>query len=515
MHERQAVERNAVVMNTSGTPVGFCHPPDRNPDAREMSTAELQRWHRRTVLKNAGAGFGGIALAALLQQTGVTALGESPGRHDLTLRPAMHRPAARAVIQLFMHGGPSHVDLLDPKPELSRFSGRTPPAEVADDEKRTHYLLGSPFRFRKHGQSGLEFSEVMPQVARHADEIAVVRSMFSEHRNHEQAIWMANTGLTVAGRPNIGSWVAYGLGAENQNLPGYVALPEPTGMPTDGARNWSSGWLPPVYQGTVIRSEGLPVLHLQPEVARNATIDQHRLNLLRQLNARHLSARPGEQELDARISSFELAARMQLSATDALDLGQETAATQQLYGLDQDVTRSYGKRCLMARRLIERGVRFVQIFMKGQPWDTHTDNTGGTRSCCQQTDVPVAGLLSDLKQRGLLGTTLVLWGGEFGRTPGAELRDGNQAKGNEGRDHHPYGFSIWMAGGGIRGGQSYGATDDFGYRAVVDRTQTADLHATILHQLGLDHDALTWFHNSRDEKLTDVYKARVIDRLIH
>jgi hypothetical protein len=412
-----------------------------------------------------------------------------------------------------MHGGPSHVDLLDPKPMLSKHDGQNPPAEVADDENRTSYLLGTPFKFNKHGESGIEFSDVLPNIATHADEIAVIRSMYTEHRNHEQAIWMANTGMIVAGRPNIGSWAAYGLGTENQNLPAYVALPEPAGLPVDGPRNWSSGWLPPIYQGTVFRSEGTPVLHLKPKNARPEAIEQNRMALLRSLNEKHKQSRPGELELDARIASFELAARMQLSATEALDINQESAATHKLYGLDQDKTRAYGKRCLMARRLVERGVRFVQIFLAGQPWDTHSNNTAGTRSCCEQTDLPVAALLTDLKQRGLLDSTLVQWGGEFGRTPGAE-GGGPNKKGNEGRDHHPYGFSIWLAGGGIRGGQAYGATDDFGYRAVVDRTSTADLHATILHLLGLKHEQLTFAHNSRDEKLTDVYPAKVIEKLL-
>ena len=471
------------------------------------------RCSRRDALTRLGAGFGGMALASLLAENSRAAphVGEA---FDLLPKSPQHAPRATAVIQLFMHGGPSHVDLLDPKPLLTRFDNTPPPAEVADDENRTTYLLGSPFKFAQYGQSGLEFSEVLPHIAGHADEIAVVRSMYTEHRNHEQAIWMANTGMIVSGRPNVGSWVAYGLGTENQNLPAYVALPEPSGMPTDGARNWSSGWLPPLYQGTAIRSEGMPVLHLQPKTARSASVDQARLDLLRSLNARHRSSRPGELELDARIASFELAARMQLSATDALDIEQESAATQRLYGLDQETTRSYGKRCLMARRLVERGVRFVQIFMKGQPWDTHTHNTAETRNCCQQTDLPVAGLLTDLKQRGLLETTLVQWGGEFGRTPAAEQRDGNKTLGAEGRDHHPYGFSVWLAGGGIRGGQAYGATDDFGYRSIVHRTSTADLHATILHLLGLDHQSLTYFHNSRDERLTDVYPARVIEPLL-
>ena len=445
---------------------------------------------RREAISRIGSGFGGLALGALLGDFGHTASAAEGTTHNLLPKRPHHQPRARAVIQLFMHGGPSQVDLLDEKKELARLSGQAPPAEVADDENRTTHLLGSPFKFSQHGESGLAFSEVLPGIARHADDIAVVRSMFAEHRNHEQAIWMANTGLTVSGRPNIGSWVAFGLGAENQNLPAYVSLPDPKGMSVDGARNWSSGWLPPVYQGTAIRSEGMPVLHLQPKTARTAEIDHGRMELLRKLNARHQQARPGELELDARIASFELAARMQLSATDALDLNQETPATQQLYGLDRDKTRSYGKRCLMARRLVERGVRFVQIFMAGQPWDTHANNVSGIRSCCEQTDLPIAGLLTDLKQRGLLDSTLILWGGEFGRTPGAEQRDGNKTPGIEGRDHQPYGFSVWLAGGGIRGGIAHGATDELGFHAVEDRHYITDLHATILHQLGLEPEKL-------------------------
>jgi hypothetical protein len=468
---------------------------------------------RREALSRLGAGFGGLALSTLFAQAGITVGSEAAAEYNVLPKPPHHAPKAKAVIQVFMHGGPSHVDLLDPKPMLSKHDGQNPPAEVADDENRTSYLLGTPFKFGKHGESGLEFSDVLPNIAGHADEIAVIRSMYTEHRNHEQAIWMANTGMIVAGRPNIASWAAYGLGTENQNLPAYVALPEPGGLPVDGPRNWSSGWLPPIYQGTVFRSEGTPVLHLKPKNARPEAIEQNRMALLRSLNEKHKQSRPGELELDARIASFELAARMQLSATEALDINQESQSTHKLYGLDQDKTRAYGKRCLMARRLVERGVRFIQIFMAGQPWDTHSNNTAGTRSCCEQTDLPVAGLLTDLKQRGLLDSTLVQWGGEFGRTPGAE-GGGPNKKGNEGRDHHPYGFSIWLAGGGIRGGQAYGATDDFGYRAVVDRTSTADLHATILHLLGLQHEQLTFNHNSRDERLTDVYPAKVIEKLL-
>jgi len=470
----------------------------------------VQPLTRRMALGRLGDGFAGLAIGSLMTST---APADSQGT-SLSQRSPRHRAPARAVIQLFMHGGPSHVDLLDPKPMLSRYHGTTPPAEVDDDEDRTKYLLGSPFSFRRYGESGLEFSEVMSGVAAHADDIAVVRSMFTEHRNHEQAIWMANTGLIRPGRPNIGSWAAYGLGSETDDLPAYIALPDPVGLPVDGVRNWSSGWLPPIYQGTAFRSQGVPVLHLKPSTSRTEAVSRGRLGLLQALNQKHLRTRPGELELEARIANFELAARMQLSATDALDLSSETKATQQMYGLDNPVTTSYGRRCLMARRLIERGVRFVQLFMKGQPWDTHSSNTSGLKSVCGQTDGPIGALLTDLKRRGLFESTLVQWGGEFGRTPGAELRNGNTARGNEGRDHHPYGFSVWLAGGGVRGGQAYGTTDDFGYRSIENRTQTADLHATILHQLGLDHEQLTYTHNGRDERLTDVYEARVISELI-
>jgi hypothetical protein len=460
---------------------------------------------RRQVLSRLGGGFGGLVLNCLLGEAFATEKGTPAGSDLLPKQP--HFPAkAKAVIQLFMHGGPSHVDLLDPKPLLEKYDGKPPPAEVADDEKITGNLLKSPYKFHRHGESGLEFAETLPHIASHADEIAVIRSMFTEHRNHEQALWMMHTGLTVAGRPSLGAWAAYGLGTVNQNLPAYIVLPDPRGLPVDGIRNWSSGWLPPLFQGTAFRSEGVPVLNLKPKLPRPAAAEAGRLQLLGDLNATHKARHPEELELDARIASFELAARMQLAATDALDINRESPATHRLYGLDKPITRAYGARCLMARRLVERGVRFVQIFMAGQPWDTHNNNAAATRSCCEQTDQPAAALLTDLRQRGLLDETLVVWGGEFGRTPGAQNKDG--------RDHHPYGFSVWLAGGGIKGGQVHGATDDFGYRAVTDRCSVADLHATLLHQLGLDASKLIYKHNGRDERLIDVHEAKVIQRLL-
>jgi hypothetical protein len=468
-----------------------------NQDKKHRGPRMNQRPSRRDVLTRLGGGFGALALHALL----------SPARAAQSRPERPHRPAkATSVIQLFMHGGPSHVDLIDPKPLLEKYDGKPPPAEVADDEKITGNLLRSPYRFGKHGQSGLEFSETLPHLAAHADEIAVIRSMHTEHRNHEQALWMMHTGLTVAGRPTVGAWAAYGLGTVNRNLPAYVVLPDPRGLPVDGIRNWSSGWLPPLFQGTAFRSEGVPVLNLKPKTARPSGAEEGRLKLLADLNADHRARHPDEEELDARIASFELAARMQLAATDALDVERESPATHRLYGLDNPVTRPYGLRCLMARRLVERGVRFVQVFMAGQPWDTHNNNAAATRSCCEQTDRPAAALLTDLRRRGLLDETLVFWGGEFGRTPGAQGKDG--------RDHHPYGFSVMLAGGGIKGGQAYGATDDFGYRAVTDRCGVADLHATMLHQLGLDYSRLTYKHNGRDERLTDVREAKVLKKLL-
>jgi hypothetical protein len=449
---------------------------------------------RREALAQLGGGFGALALGSLLR-----------GAEESRKGPHF-APKAKAVIQLFMHGGPSHVDLLDPKPLLEKHDGQDPPREVADDEKITDKLLKSPYKFKKFGQSGIEFAETLPHIAGHADEIAVIRSMFTEHRNHEQALWMMHTGLIVSGRPSIGAWAVYGLGTTNQNLPGYVVLPDPRGLPVDGIRNWSSGWMPPAYQGTPFRPEGLPVLNLKPRAPRAADIEDARMKLLDELNADHKERHRGELELDARIASFELAARMQLSATDALDVSREPADVQKLYGLDQPTTRPYGLRCLMARRLVERGVRFVQIFMAGQPWDTHNNNAAQTRKCCEQTDLPAAGLLTDLKRLGLLDSTLVFWGGEFGRTPGAQNKDG--------RDHHPYGFSVWLAGGGVKGGQTYGATDDFGYRAVTDRCSVADLHATMLHLLGLDYKKLTYQHNGREERLTDVHEPRLLKPLL-
>ncbi|MCC2667692.1 MAG: hypothetical protein K0Q72_163 [Armatimonadetes bacterium] len=457
---------------------------------------------RRELFSRLGSGAGALALASLLQEQAAAAV---PARkpYDVLPRSPHFQPKAKRVLYLFQNGGPSQVDLFDPKPDLSRQDGQKPGEGFVNDvdPKKTGTWLGSPFKFSKHGQSGLELSELLPELAKHADEIAVVRSMVSEHENHEQACCHMHSGTPVAGRPTIGSWVTYGLGSVNQNLPAYVAILNPDGLPVDGARNWSSGWMPPIYQGMPVRAtDKTPILNLETRVPQEAA--DARLRFLQTLNREHQKARPDNLELEARIANFELAARMQLAATDALDLTKETAGTKSMYGMDGGETVTYGRQLLMARRLLERGVRFVQVMMAGQPWDTHSNNSGQLRSLCKSTDLPVHGLLTDLRQRGLLEDTIVIWTGEFGRTPFAEGKDG--------RDHHKRGFSLWVTGGGIKGGVAHGATDEFGYRAVQDITTVADFHATILHQLGIDFDRLTFHHDTRDEKLTDVHPAQII-----
>lgn len=459
---------------------------------------------RRELLTRSAAGFAGMALGALLAQDARATTTDSSAK-----RSPHFPPRAKAVIQLFQHGGPSHMDLLDPKPELNARNGQPMPAYFTDLVKISAHgnLLGTPFKFHKAGQCGVEYSELLPHTAQCADDIAVIRSMHTEHNNHEQALWHMHTGRIVSGRPTMGAWVNYALGSENENLPAYVVLRNDSSLPVDGTRNWSSGFLPPQYQGVHFRHTGTPVLYLQPTTKLSENTQQLRRNLLQTLNHAHAAEHPGfAPELEARIASYEMAARMQLSAGQALNLAEESAETQQLYGIGQAKTDSYARRCLIARRLVERGVRFVQIFVEGQIWDTHSKNAETTKACCEKTDQPVAALLNDLKRRGLLDDVLVMWGGEFGRTPVSQS--------GEGRDHHKQGFSLWLAGGGIRGGQAYGATDELGYHAVENRVMVADLHATILHLLGLDHTRVTYHLHGREERLTDVYPARVLKDLL-
>lgn len=469
----------------------------------------LDALSRRRFFTQVGSGLAGAALADSLsaELRGAAPVHSQPVAgivpHDLLSKPPHFAPRAKAVIQLFMHGGPSQMDLLDPKPALDKYDGKNFPGFIdVQQPEQSGGVLKSPFRFKKHGQSGIEVSELLPNIATCVDDICLVRSMHTEHINHEPALWMIHTGRTVPGRPAIGSWVVYGLGSESQNLPAYVVFDDPKGLPIDGIRNWSSGWLPPLYQGTRFRAEGTPVWNLNPHRSIAPPLESTRRRLLATLDEAHRASHPGEPELDARIASYELAARMQLSAVDALDIGKETKAVHTLYGLDDPKAASYGRRCLMARRLVERGVRYVQLFIDQQIWDNHSNLDSNLRGACARTDQPVAGLLKDLKHRGLLDDTLVIWGGEFGRLPISQSKNG--------RDHNRQGFCLWLAGGGVKRGHVHGASDEFGYAAVENRVSVPDFHATILHLLGLDHKRLLYRRNGLDERLTSTNEPRIV-----
>ena len=459
-------------------------------------------------------GIGGVALAWLLNQDNLLAAPHMPRenlRFDLTPKPPQTPPRAQAMISLFMHGGPSHVDLLDPKPELTKRAGSDYPGEVIYSfaNRASKKLFGTPWKFAKHGQSGTEVSELLPHLAGVVDDIAVIRSMHTDINGHESSIWYMNTGKSQPGRPALGSWLTYGLGSESQDLPAYVVLSDPGGHPVDGVRNWSNGWLPPIYQGTVIRPREPRILNLDPPAHLRGQRQQENLALLAALNREHLERHAGEADLEARIASYELAARMQTAAKEVLDISGETEATRKLYGLDNPECTEYGTRCLIARRLVERGVRFVQLFLGGQPWDTHTNIREALPAICRRTDQPSAALVTDLKSRGLLDTTLVHWGGEIGRLPVTE-GEGDKC----GRDHNGQGFSTWLAGGGIKGGIAYGQTDEFGHRAAVDPVGPNDYQATVLHLFGLDHQRLTYQYNSQEQKLTDNHPCRVVSDLL-
>jgi hypothetical protein len=466
---------------------------------------------RRSFFTRIAGGLYGAALAHLLGRDR-----ERATAADLRPRPP-HRPAkARAVIHLFMNGGPSQMDLFDPKPLLDRRHGEPYFDKIAGEVENIQNagaLMRSPFRFARHGRCGMWVSDALPHLAGHVDDIALIRSMYTTNITHEPAIYLIQSGKMGPGRPVLGSWVVYGLGSENQNLPAYVVLDDPLGLPVNGVENWQSGFLPPLYQGTRFRSSGSPVLNLRPDVGRPAGIDEAQRDLIGRLDRLHRDARPGQPELDARIAAYELAARMQLAAGDALDLSGESPATLELYGVGRQPTVSYGRRCLIARRLVERGVRFVQLYINGQIWDNHTNLAADLKTACDRTDLPVAGLLTDLKRRGLLDETLVVWGGEFGRLPIAQLPpDKNERK--AGRDHNKNAFCTWMAGAGVRGGTTHGATDEIGLAAVEDRVSVPDWHATILHLLGLRHEDLFVELHGLKEKLTGVQEAHVVKGIL-
>ncbi|MBM79841.1 MAG: hypothetical protein CMJ78_04520 [Planctomycetaceae bacterium] len=452
---------------------------------------------RREFLKSAGGGFGMLAMASLLNEQAASAELADP------LKPRQTHFAARAkrVIYLFMHGGPSHVDLFDPKPDLIKYGGQPLPdsfGNVMTRRKVAKNPLMPPVKpFRKYGESGLEFSDFLPQIAQHADKLCVLRSCHGDSVNHPQSVYQMNTGSILMGRPSLGSWVSYGLGTENSNMPAFVVMPDPGGGVKGGPPAWGSGFLPATYQGMTMRPGKNPILHLQPQPEISDQQQRDTLDLVRQLNGKHLKERRFSDKLAARVNAYELAFRMQSAAPEIVDLGDETAATRKLYGLDNTETQEFGTRCLLARRMIERDVRFVQVYSGDTSgWDAHRNVLQNHGKYCARTDLPVAGLLQDLEQRGLMEDTLVIWGGEFGRMPMSEQ--------GTGRDHNPWGYSIWMAGAGVRGGMSYGETDPVGLRAAEKKVHVHDLHATILHLLGLDHESLTYFHNGRDERLTDV-----------
>ena len=449
---------------------------------------------RRRAVQAMGGGLGALALA--------NAFG--PQAEGATVAPHF-RPRAKAVIQLFMNGGPFGPDLLDPKPDLAKFAGQRPDSVKLRTERPTSGLLPSPFQYQPRGESGVPVSELLPRFGQCIDDVCVLRAVYTDNPNHGPALYLMNNGTITETRPSMGSWMSYGLGSENESLPRYVVLCP--GRPVRFSVLWTSAFLPAEHQGTYINHSQLDPQKLIPFLrgSRTATDNQRRqLDLMRALNELHLAERPGDTALDARIQSMETAFRMQFTATEAFDLNRETKATREDYG-----TSHFSNGCLLARRLVERGVRFVQVYYgDGQPWDTHTNHNPQVQKLCQDIDRPMAALLNDLKQRGLLDETLVVWGGEFGRTPVSEI-----AAGGGGRDHNHYGFTMWLAGGGVRGGMTYGESDEFGFRAVQDRVHIHDLHATILHLLGIDHERLTYRYAGRDFRLTDV-AGKVIERIV-
>lgn len=465
---------------------------------------------RRAFLAGYAGCLGSLALTHLLAADGGGAPAPSSAG-PLDAKPPHHPPRAKAVICLFQHGGPSQVDLFDPKTELSKRNGQRYPGqvEVHFTNQATGKLLASPFRFHRRGQSGMELSELLPHTARIADDITLVRSMSTESVDHEAALRMFHSGKPlIPGRPVWPAWALYGLGSVRQDLPAYVVLSDPGGLPTSGTDNWTAGFLPAVVQGTPFRAEGTPVANLHSPRGVSAASRRNQLQFLQELNAAHLRRHPGNPELEARISNYELAARMQTAVPEVLDISRESAETRRLYGMDNPATAEYGRRCLLARRLVENGVRFVQIFLSGQPWDTHSNNAKELRHLCARTDQASAALVLDLKRRGLLDSTIVLWTGEFGRLP--------VSQGADGRDHNRRAFSLWLAGGGFKRGYVHGATDEFGYQSIQDVVHVPHLHATLLHALGLDHQRLTYPHEGRDDTLTDanVSRAHIIPQLL-
>ncbi len=474
---------------------------------------------RRQFLWELGGGFGAVALSGMLggdwiKNQAIAADGVSTFANPLAAKPAPLPGKAKSVIFLFMYGGPSHIDTFDYKPDLYPLDGKTIKVKTfgRGGRKSEGRVVGPKWKFKQYGECGKWVSDLFPHLGECVDDMAFLHSMYAESPIHGSALLMMNCGRILSGHPSIGSWVTYGLGSVNDNLPGYVVMLDETGGPISGAKNWTSGYMPASYQGVQLRSEGTPILDLKPQAGMSRSLQREIIDHVNSQNALHESIRGHNSDLRARISSFELAYRMQTEAPEAVDITQEDEATQELYGLDNPMTTPFGKKCLLARRLVERGVRFVQVYSGGghndDNWDAHGDLVRNHTYHAGRTDKPIAGLLQDLKRRGMLDETLVVWGGEFGRQPTAEYAKGT------GRDHNSYGFTMWMAGGGIKGGVSLGETDELGAEARTDRLHVKNLHATILQQLGLDPNDLSYFYNGLDQKLVGVEGAEAIRKII-
>ncbi len=473
---------------------------------------------RRHFLHANGFGLGSLALAWLLRQDGLLAGPVKPNvdglpRFDLLPKAPHFEPKARAMISLFMMGGPSHIDLFDPKPMLTKYHGQKFPGEIKYDnsQEASQKVFGSPFSFSPHGQCGMELSELLPGLAGVADEITLIRSMQSGVNNHGQGLYAINNGRPTAGRPSLGAWLTYGLGSETQEMPAYMVLAHPGGLPFFQGEHFTNGWLPSLYQGTVIRPGTPHILNLEPAPAYAGEPQRRQLELLESMNEAHLAEHPGELDLQARIASYELAAHMQTAARDALDISGEPDYIKRFYGVDKPETKDYATRCLIARRLVERGVRFVQVLNTSQSWDQHNNLIAALPHNCIAMDQPVAALVADLKQRGLLDSTVVYWGGEMGRLP---VMQNEVSREKWGRDHNTYGFSQWVSGGGFKRGHVHGETDEWGHHAVKDVVHHYDWHATLLHCFGLDHTRLVYKRNGADASLTDGQEAQVIKDLL-
>ncbi len=479
--------------------------PNRTPCGRS----------RREFLWQVGGGFAGLALVDLLSRDGFFSSASEPGASATGASRRPHFPVkAKHAVFLFMNGGPSQVDTFDPKPALTRYHntpyrGDTP---VGSNGRPIGHLMQTPFTFRRYGQSGLEISSLYPHVSRWADDLCVIRSMYTDTAAHASGCLQMNSGSVQIGRPCVGSWLSYGLGTMNDSLPSFVVMTDPRGGPIGSASNWSAGYMPAAFQGTLFRGQGNPLLDLATPAGVGPHTQREALDLLGRLNREHLQSRPGDSELAARIESYELAFRMQTSATEAVDLGRESERMRDMYGLNQPRSADFGRKCLITRRLLERGVRFVQLYSGGghleDTWDGHSDCISNHRLHASETDQPIAALIADLKRIGLWEETLLIWGGEFGRTPTSE------GVGRPGRDHNPHGFCMWLAGAGVRGGQAIGATDELGFNAALDRCHVSDLHATILHLMGFDHLRLTYLYQGLEQRLTGVRPRRVMEKVL-